>query len=182
MSLSQRHPVAGSHLDRGDVRRRPRPLDLARDDAGLDEDVEHGAVLGVLLATAKPRGVAHLGGEHLHHGRRQPTRMVRSEGLAGCRLHGAISLMGRSPASTSSRSSSVESSVSQASPAPTTASASARLSSMIVGDALLDRALADELVDEDGAALADAVGAVGRLVLDGGVPPAVVVDDVAGAR
>ena len=41
-------------------------------------------------------------------------------------------------------------------------------------------AFADEVVGDDGAGLADAVGAVGGLVLDGGVPPAVVVDDVGG--
>jgi uncharacterized protein (DUF433 family) len=35
-------------------------------------------------------------------------------------------------------------------------------------------------VDLDGAVLADAVGAVGGLVLDGGVPPAVEVEDVGG--
>ena len=41
-------------------------------------------------------------------------------------------------------------------------------------------AFADEVVGDDGAGLADAVGAVGGLVLDGGVPPTVVVDDVRG--
>ena len=40
---------------------------------------------------------------------------------------------------------------------------------------------ASELVDLDGLVLADAVGAVGGLVLDGRVPPAVVVHDVGGA-
>ena len=38
------------------------------------------------------------------------------------------------------------------------------------GDGLLDRALGDEAVDEDRAILADAVDAVHRLALDGGVP------------
>ena len=47
----QRHAVARRHLDGGDVRRRPRALDLAGDDPGFDDDVEHRAVLGVLLAT-----------------------------------------------------------------------------------------------------------------------------------
>ena len=49
-----------------------------------------------------------------------------------------------------------------------------------VVDAFLEGAFADEVVGDDGADLADAVGAVGGLVLDGGVPPAVVVDDVRG--
>src|SRR5215472_1056038 len=43
--------------------------------------------------------------------------------------------------------------------------------------ALFDSALRHELVDKDGLVLADAVGAVGRLVLDRRVPPGVVVDD-----
>src|SRR4051794_8296652 len=46
--------------------------------------------------------------------------------------------------------------------------------------ALLDRALRDELVDEDGLVLADAVGPVGGLVLDGRVPPGIVVNDRVG--
>src|ERR1700730_15642639 len=46
--------------------------------------------------------------------------------------------------------------------------------------ALFDCPLRDELVDEDGLVLADAVGAVGRLVLDGRVPPRVVMDDRVG--
>ena len=49
-------------------------------------------------------------------------------------------------------------------------------------DAFLDGASGDEFVDEDIALLADAVGAVGGLVFDGGVPPAVEVNDVAGCR
>jgi hypothetical protein len=40
-------------------------------------------------------------------------------------------------------------------------------------DLLLDGVLGDDAVDEDGALLADAVAAVGGLVLDGGVPPGV---------
>ena len=44
-------------------------------------------------------------------------------------------------------------------------------------DSLFDGVLAEEFVDEDGLVLADAVGAVGRLVLGGGVPPWIVVDD-----
>ena len=47
-------------------------------------------------------------------------------------------------------------------------------------DAVFDGAGADEFVDEDGLGLADAVGAVGRLVLGGGVPPRIVVDDGVG--
>jgi hypothetical protein len=47
-------------------------------------------------------------------------------------------------------------------------------------DAVLDGAAADEFVDEDGLGLADAVGAVGRLVFGGGIPPGVVVDDGVG--
>ena len=49
-------------------------------------------------------------------------------------------------------------------------------------DAVLHRALGEEAVDLYGAVLADAPGAVGGLVLDGRVPPAVVVDDVRGPR
>src|SRR5439155_6952888 len=49
-------------------------------------------------------------------------------------------------------------------------------------DLLLDRPPADELVDEDVPLLADAVRPVGRLVLDGGIPPAVEVHDVRGGR
>lgn len=47
-------------------------------------------------------------------------------------------------------------------------------------DAVFDGAGADELVDEDGFVLADAVGAVGRLVFGGRIPPRVVVDDGVG--
>ena len=45
-------------------------------------------------------------------------------------------------------------------------------------DPLLERRRADEAVDEDVLVLAEPVGAVGRLLLDGGVPPAVEVEDV----
>lgn len=47
-------------------------------------------------------------------------------------------------------------------------------------DALLEGVLSDEAVDEDVLVLADAVGTVGGLGLDSGVPPEVEVDDVAG--
>ena len=70
-------------------------------------------------------------------------------------------------------------SVSSVSPPPwSTPRTSACLSSMSCVDALLDGAATDELVHEHVALLTDAVGAVGRLVFDGGVPPAVEVDDV----
>ncbi len=46
-------------------------------------------------------------------------------------------------------------------------------------DALLEGVLCDEAVDEDVLVLADAVGAVGGLSLDGGIPPEVIVDDMA---
>lgn len=49
-----------------------------------------------------------------------------------------------------------------------------------VVDAFLEGAFADEVVGDNGTRLANAVGAVGGLVLDGGVPPTVVVDDVGG--
>ena len=49
-------------------------------------------------------------------------------------------------------------------------------------DPLLERRRADEAVDEDVLVLAEAVGAVGRLLLDGGVPPAVEVEDVVRGR
>jgi hypothetical protein len=47
-------------------------------------------------------------------------------------------------------------------------------------DAVLDGVLGDEAVDEHGAVLADAVGAVGGLIFDGGVPPGVEQEDVVG--
>ena len=73
------------------------------------------------------------------------------------------------------------SSVSAASPEPRTASARSRFDCEHLGDPVLDGALADQPVHLDGPGLADAVRAVGGLVLDGRVPPAVVVDDVVGA-
>ena len=47
-------------------------------------------------------------------------------------------------------------------------------------DAVLDGSVADQLVDEDGLVLADAVCAVGGLVFGGRIPPRVVVDDAVG--
>jgi hypothetical protein len=47
---------------------------------------------------------------------------------------------------------------------------------------LFDGVGRDEAVDGDGTRLAHAVGAVGGLVLDGGIPPGVEVDDVVGRR
>ena len=47
-------------------------------------------------------------------------------------------------------------------------------------DSLLDRATANEFVYEDIALLPDAEGAVGRLVFNGGVPPAVEMREVRG--
>ena len=47
-------------------------------------------------------------------------------------------------------------------------------------DALLKGVLGDEAVDKDVLVLANAVGTVGGLSLDGGIPPEVVVDDMAG--
>ena len=44
-------------------------------------------------------------------------------------------------------------------------------------DAFFDGAFGDELVDEDGVVLADAVGAVSGLAFDCRVPPRVVVND-----
>ena len=44
-------------------------------------------------------------------------------------------------------------------------------------DAFLDGFLAEELVDEDGLVLADAVGAIRRLRLGSGIPPWIIVDD-----
>ena len=56
----------------------------------------------------------------------------------------------------------------------------------LCGDQLINLILhctaADEFVNEHVALLADAEGPIGRLVFDGGVPPAVEVDDVAGSR
>ena len=50
---AQRHPIAWGDGDDGDVRRGPRSLDLAGDGARIDHDVEHRAVLRVLLAAAQ---------------------------------------------------------------------------------------------------------------------------------
>ena len=47
-------------------------------------------------------------------------------------------------------------------------------------DLLFDGAPGDEFVDEDGLVLADSMGAVGGLLLDGGIPPRIVVDDGVG--
>src|SRR5208283_3706100 len=47
-------------------------------------------------------------------------------------------------------------------------------------DALFDRAGGDQLIDKDRLVLADAVGAVGRLVFSSRVPPRVVMDDGVG--
>src|SRR5258705_13285594 len=49
-------------------------------------------------------------------------------------------------------------------------------------DPLFERACTHELMDLHALALADAEGPVCRLVLDGGVPPAIKVEDMAGAR
>src|SRR5690606_20078931 len=42
---------------------------------------------------------------------------------------------------------------------------------------LLDGVFDDQSVDQDGFVLPDAVGAIGGLVFDGGIPPRIVVDD-----
>ena len=47
-------------------------------------------------------------------------------------------------------------------------------------DAVLHGAGADELVDEDGLVLADAVGAVGGLIFGSGIPPGIKMDDAVG--
>ena len=44
-------------------------------------------------------------------------------------------------------------------------------------NAVLDGSVTDELVDEDGLVLTDAVGSVGGLVFGSGIPPRIVVDD-----
>src|ERR1019366_3920724 len=49
-------------------------------------------------------------------------------------------------------------------------------------DPFFDGAAADKLVYQDVAFLADAEGAIGRLVLDSGVPPAIEMNDVASRR
>ena len=48
-------------------------------------------------------------------------------------------------------------------------------------NALLKGVLCDEAVDEDVLVLTDAIGTVGGLCLNSGIPPEVVVDDVAGS-
>jgi len=45
-------------------------------------------------------------------------------------------------------------------------------------DSLLDGSCANQLVDEHVALLPDAIGSVSRLILDGGVPPPVEMDDM----
>ena len=55
------------------------------------------------------------------------------------------------------------------------------LGSVELEDLFFDRVLGHEAIDRDGAGLADAVGAVGRLIFDGGVPPRVEVDHVVGS-
>ena len=99
--------------------------------------------------------------------------MVGTERLARP-AHGSIS------STTRSRSSSVDSSESHASPVPTTDVGELALVVDDHADAFLDGAFAHELVDVDGAFLADAPRPVGGLVLDRRVPPAVVVDHLAG--
>jgi hypothetical protein len=47
-------------------------------------------------------------------------------------------------------------------------------------DGFLDGAARDQADDGDGAALADAVAAIGGLIFDGGVPPGIEVDDGVG--
>ena len=53
---------------------------------------------------------------------------------------------------------------------------------MQLDHAFFDRALGNEFVDEDRFVLADAVGAVGGLILDRRVPPGIVMDDRVGGR
>ena len=53
---------------------------------------------------------------------------------------------------------------------------------MKVHDLLLDGILRHDAVDRHGTLLPDAVRTVGGLILDGGVPPGVHVDDVIGGR
>ena len=60
------------------------------------------------------------------------------------------------------------------------ASARSRLRLLELEDLLLDGVPGDQAVGEDGAGLADAVGAVDGLGLDGGVPPGVEQEDVVG--
>lgn len=52
---------------------------------------------------------------------------------------------------------------------------------MQVEHQLLDRPLGDELADKDGFVMADAVGEVGRLILDGRVPSGIVLNDGVGS-
>ena len=94
--------------------------------------------------------------------------------------YASVSGATRRSSTRSARSASV-SSVSAASPEPQDRVGQLALGLQHLGDAVLDRALGDEAVHLHRAGLADAVGAVGGLVLDGRVPPAVVVDDVVGA-
>ena len=104
--------------------------------------------------------------------------------MRGCHgAGGAVSDRRRLPRRrvTRSRSSSLLSSVSAASPRAEHRVGQRPLAGEQLGDPLLDRALGDQPVHLHRLGLADPVGAVGGLLLDGGVPPAVEVDDVVGA-
>ena len=74
---------SGRRTDRGHVRLVARALDRRPHLAGLDLDVDHGAVAGVRLGPGEAAGVGQLGGQGAQHRRRQPTRRVRSEDLPG---------------------------------------------------------------------------------------------------
>ena len=104
----------------------------------------------------------------------------RGEGALACRRRRVPGHRAPPRSATRSASSASVSSVSAASPVPSTASASSCLRPQHVGDAVLDGALGDQPVHLHRPGLADAVRAVGGLRLDGRVPPAVVVHDVLG--
>lgn len=53
---------------------------------------------------------------------------------------------------------------------------------MQVDDLLLDRPLGDQSVDRHRGVLANPVGPIRRLVLDGGIPPGIEVYDIVGRR
>src|SRR5690606_29447222 len=115
----------GRRLERDDVRIGSAAEDLGGDRPVPDDDVDDGALGPVALPARQTTLIAELGRQHPDHGGLEAARQVTAVGSARP-AHDA-------PPSreTSRASSSVLSSDSHASPVPSTASAIARLSSMI---------------------------------------------------
>ena len=108
---------------------------------------------------------------------RQGARVLEEVAVAGA-IHQCTATVFSEDSVTSSRSWAVSSSVSQLSPFPTTRSSEVPLAGDQVVDLLFERAGGDELAHLHVSMLADPERAVGGLVLDRRVPPAVEVDHV----